>query len=260
MADSLILYEVENNIAFITLNRPEKLNSINRPMSDELKDALRFAKDDREVRCVVITGAGRAFCAGQDLAEALEKSDEPLGETVRYSYNPVIREIRELPKPVIASVNGIAAGAGANLALCCDFVLAAEDASFIQSFSNIGLIPDSGGTYFLPRLVGLPRAIALAMLGHKISAKEAREIGMIYDACPSPELQEQTKKLAGRLAQMPTKGLGLTKKALNASFENNLEEQLKLEAELQSVAGNTEDYQEGVKAFLEKRKPNFKGQ
>lgn len=260
MADSLILYEVDNNIAFITLNRPEKLNSINRPMSDELKDTLRFVKNDREVRCVVITGAGRAFCAGQDLAEALEKSDEPLGETVRYSYNPLIRAIRELPKPVVASVNGIAAGAGANLALCCDFVLAAEDASFIQSFSNIGLIPDSGGTFFLQRLVGLPRATALAMLGQKISAKEAREIGMIYDVCPSPELQEQTKKLAGRLAHMPTKGLGLTKKALNASFENDLEKQLKLEAELQSEAGNTEDYQEGVKAFLEKRKPNFKGQ
>ncbi len=224
-----------------------------------LKEALKSAGND-DIRCVVLTGAGRAFCAGQDLAEVMEKIEEPLGETVQYSYNPVIREIRELPKPVIASVNGIAAGAGANLALCCDFVLAAENASFIQSFSNIGLIPDSGGTFFLPRLAGLSRATALAMLGNKISAKEAKETGLIYDVYPASELQDETLKLANRLAQMPTKGLGLIKQALNASFQNNLEEHLNLEAELQTQAGRTKDYQEGVKAFLEKRKPDFKGQ
>ncbi len=258
MAHSLIQYKFENNIAYITLNRPDKLNSINRPMSDELKEAIKLAKND-DIRCVVLTGAGRAFCAGQDLAEVMEKFDEPLSETVRYSYNPVIREIRKLPKPVIASVNGIAAGAGANLALCCDFVLAAEDASFIQSFSKIGLIPDSGGTFFLPRLIGLPRATALAMLGNKLSANEAKEIGLIYEVYPSSNLKDETQKMAIRLAQMPTKGLGLIKQALNASLGNNLVEQLNVEAEIQTDAGRTEDYHEGIKAFLEKRKPKFKG-
>ena len=259
MKYSHLKYEIHEGWVEITLNRPEKLNSFIRPMAKELQIAFEQAEDHEDIRCVILTGEGRAFCAGQDLTEVLEREGEPLGRTVRYSYNPVILSIRELEKPVICAVNGIAAGAGANIALACDFVLAAENAVFVQSFSKIGLIPDSGGTFFLPRLVGLPRATAMAMLGEKITSKEALDLGMIYKRYPDDQLLDETRKLANQLAQLPTRGLALIKQALNESFGNDLREQLKLESELQTEAGNTDDYKEGVQAFVQKRKPEFTG-
>ncbi len=259
MAYSYILYQVTNHIAEITLNRPDKLNSFHRDMAKELQDALIRIADDASIRCVLLTGSGRAFCAGQDLREILDRRDEPLGDTVSISYNPIIRGIRELGKPVIAAVNGTAAGAGANIALACDLVFASENASFIQSFCNLGLIPDSGGTYLLPRLVGLQRAAGLMMLGDKIGAKEAESIGLIYKTFPADILMEETRKVAVKLATMPTKGLALMKRALNQSLSNDLTIQLEVEATLQNEAGKTEDYLEGLQAFIEKRKPHFTG-
>lgn len=256
-----ILYTVEQGVAAITLNRPEVLNSFNRAMAVEVKTALAEASSDREVRAVLLAGAGRAFCAGQDLAEAMPK-DGPapdLGDIVARSYNPIVRTIRQIDKPVICAVNGVAAGAGANLAFACDFVLAASDASFIQSFSKIGLVPDTGGTFFLPRLVGMARATALMMLGDKVSAQDAVAMGLILRAVESSKLMEEATTLARTLAARPTRGLGLIKRALNASATNGLDEQLALEAQLQAEAGSTADYQEGVKAFLEKRTPAFVG-
>lgn len=256
-----ILYTVEQGVAAITLNRPEVLNSFNRAMAVEVKTALAEASADREVRAVLLAGAGRAFCAGQDLAEAMPK-DGPapdLGDIVARSYNPIVRTIRQIDKPVICAVNGVAAGAGANLAFACDFVLAASDASFIQSFSKIGLVPDTGGTFFLPRLVGMARATALMMLGDKVSAQDAVAMGLILRAVESSTLMEEATALARTLAARPTRGLGLIKRALNASATNGLDEQLALEAQLQAEAGSTADYQEGVKAFLEKRTPAFVG-
>lgn len=256
-----ILYTVEQGVAAITLNRPEVLNSFNRAMAVEVKTALAEASSDREVRAVLLAGAGRAFCAGQDLAEAMPK-DGPapdLGDIVARSYNPIVRTIRQIDKPVICAVNGVAAGAGANLAFACDFVLAASDASFIQSFSKIGLVPDTGGTFFLPRLVGMARATALMMLGDKVSAQDAVAMGLILRAVESSKLMEEATALARTLAARPTRGLGLIKRALNASATNGLDEQLALEAQLQAEAGSTADYQEGVKAFLEKRTPAFVG-
>ncbi|RMI15208.1 MAG: 2-(1,2-epoxy-1,2-dihydrophenyl)acetyl-CoA isomerase, partial [Calditrichaeota bacterium] len=233
----------------------------NRPMAKEVQEALKRCADDDGVRAVLITGEGRGFCAGQDLAEAAPK-DQPwaeVGDLVRESYNPIIRAIRHLEKPVVCAVNGVAAGAGANIALACDIVLASEKASFLQAFCHIGLIPDSGGTYFLPRLVGLARATALAMLGEKISAQQALEMGMIYKVCPADDLMAEARQLAEHLATQPTRGLGLIKRALNQSLSNDLETQLRVEEKLQSEASHTEDYREGVQAFLEKRKPVFKG-
>lgn len=256
-----ILYTVEQGVAAITLNRPEVLNSFNRAMAVEVKTALAEASANREVRAVLLAGAGRAFCAGQDLAEAMPK-DGPapdLGDIVARSYNPIVRTIRQIDKPVICAVNGVAAGAGANLAFACDFVLAASDASFIQSFSKIGLVPDTGGTFFLPRLVGMARATALMMLGDKVSAQDAVAMGLILRAVESSKLMEEATALARTLAARPTRGLGLIKRALNASATNGLDEQLALEAQLQAEAGSTADYQEGVKAFLEKRTPAFVG-
>lgn len=263
METELVLVEIHAGVMKITLNRPEVLNSFNAPMARALHAAVTTAGTDKSVRAVVLTGAGRAFCAGQDLSEvpapgAGHKLD--LGATVRATYNPIIRTIRSLELPVVCAVNGVAAGAGANLALACDIVLAAENASFIQSFAKVGLIPDSGGTFFLPRIVGLPRATALMMTGEKITAQRAYEIGMIYRVCPPDSLQEQSMALAGEMAAMPTRGLGLTKRALNASLSNDLDEQLDLEADLQGEAGQTRDFAEGVTAFLEKRKPTFTGE
>jgi 2-(1,2-epoxy-1,2-dihydrophenyl)acetyl-CoA isomerase len=245
----------------LTFNRPEVLNSFNKEMALEVQSALKDARSDDTVRAVLLTGAGRAFCAGQDLAEAVpkEKPMADIASLVKESYNPIIRLIREIEKPVIAAVNGVAAGAGANIAIACDIVIASEKASFVQAFSKIGLVPDSGGTFFLPRIVGMSKASALMMLGEKISAVEALDTGMIYKVYREDMFWEETLKLTKKLSQMPTRGLGLTKIALNKTFDNALEDQLALEAELQAEAGNSEDYVEGVKAFIEKRAPNFKG-
>ncbi|HKJ46961.1 MAG TPA: enoyl-CoA hydratase [Balneolales bacterium] len=256
---SYIKFETNGGWAEITLNRPDKLNSFNRPMAEELQDAIKKAATDDNIRCVILTGAGRGFCAGQDLKEVLDRHGEPLGNTVKHSYNPIILAIRELEKPVICAVNGTAAGAGANIALACDFVLAAENAVFVQSFSKIGLIPDSGGTFFLPRLVGLPRATAMAMLGEKITAGQAVDIGLIYKSYADEELMVKARELAGYLAEQPTRGFGLIKRGFNESLGNDLQSQLELEAELQTEAGKTHDYNEGVQAFVEKRKPKFTG-
>ncbi|MEX0844515.1 MAG: 2-(1,2-epoxy-1,2-dihydrophenyl)acetyl-CoA isomerase PaaG [Balneolaceae bacterium] len=258
----MITTELTNGIFTITLNRPDKLNSFNFEMGSQMKEALMKAESDDDIRCVLLTGVGRAFCAGQDLAEATEVSNDPerdLSEIVYHTYIPIIKGIRELEKPVVCAVNGTAAGAGANIALACDIVIASDEANFIQSFSQIGLIPDSGGTYILPRLIGLARATALTFLGEKVSAEEAVEMGMIWKTYPGNEFMNETQAIAEKLAQMPTRGFGLTKRAFNAGFSNEFETQMKLEAKLQAEAGETHDYNEGVQAFLEKRKPEFKG-
>lgn len=256
-----ILYETGQGVATITLNRPDVLNSFNRAMAAELRQALAQAGADPEVRALLLTGAGRAFCAGQDLAEAMPKEGPApdLGDIVARGYNPIVRLIRQLDKPVVCAVNGVAAGAGANLAFACDFVLASSTAAFIQSFSKIGLVPDTGGTFFLPRLIGMARATALMMLADKVTAEDAVAMGLILRAVDAPKLLEEATALARQLATQPTRGLGLIKRALNASATNGLDEQLALEAQLQAEAGSTADYREGVKAFLEKRPPVFIG-
>ena len=259
---SEVTCEVADGVATITLVRPEVLNSFNRPMARRLQQALDAAAGEDGIRAVLLTGAGRAFCAGQDLAEAMPPDDSPappIETIVRESYNPIVRRLREIEKPVVCAVNGVAAGAGANIALACDFVLAAEQASFVQAFSKIGLIPDSGGTFLLPRLVGLARATALTMLGEKLTAADALALGLIYRVVPGESLLEEARTLARRLAAMPTRGLGLTKRALNAGLTNDLATQLEVEAELQGEAGRTADYREGVGAFLEKRAARFVG-
>jgi 2-(1,2-epoxy-1,2-dihydrophenyl)acetyl-CoA isomerase len=257
-----LLVDQRDGVMSITLNRPEVLNSFNRRMADELVAALQEAADDATVRAVLLTGSGRGFCAGQDLAEVLPREGRPapdLGDVVRLQYNPIIRAIRLLEKPVVCAVNGVAAGAGANIALACDVTVAAEGVSFIQSFTKIGLIPDSGGTCILPRVVGLQRAAALTMLGDKLTAEKALEWGAIYDCVAPARLLEVARELATRLAAMPTRALGLTKRGFNAGFSNALDTQLELEEELQREAGRTHDYAEGVRAFSEKRQPRFEG-
>jgi 2-(1,2-epoxy-1,2-dihydrophenyl)acetyl-CoA isomerase len=256
-----VLRDLDAGVLTLTLNRPEVLNSCNRQMTAELRDACTAATSDDTVRAVLITGAGRAFCAGQDLAEAVPPDGSPTPDigAIVDGYNQLVLAIRRLEKPVVAAINGVAAGAGANLALACDIVIAAEHASFIQAFVKIGLIPDTGGTFFLPRLVGLARATSLAMLGDKISAQQAKEWGMIHDVVPGDLLLDAAGGLARQLATQPTRGLGLTKRALNASLANDLETQLTLEADLQRAAGNTADHKEGVRAFQEKRPPTFVG-
>ncbi|MEO5816440.1 MAG: 2-(1,2-epoxy-1,2-dihydrophenyl)acetyl-CoA isomerase PaaG [Gemmatimonadaceae bacterium] len=262
MDSDLVLAQVSDGVMTITLNRPDVLNSFNGPMADALISALRRAADDGAVRAVLLTGAGRAFCAGQDLAAVLPVEGKPLpdlGDVVKRQYNPIVRDIRTLEKPVVCAVNGVAAGAGANIAFACDITLAAEEATFIQSFAKIGLIPDSGGTFILPRLIGTQRAAALTMLGDKLDAARAKEWGLIHDVVPALALMQVSLDLAKRLAAMPTRGLGLTKRAFNAGFSNDLETHLLFEETLQREAGQTADYAEGVRAFMEKRKPNFKG-
>lgn len=254
-----ILFSIENNIAHIQLNRPEVYNSFNREMALSMQAALDECKTNEAVRVVMISGVGKAFCAGQDLQEVIAEDGPELSTILTAHYNPIVLKIRALEKPVIAAVNGVAAGAGANIALACDIVIADEKASFIQAFSKIGLIPDSGGTFFLPRLVGFQKASALMMLGDKVSAEEAERIGMIYEYYTSDCFEDEAKALAEKLANMPTKGLGLTKRALNYSFTNDLSTQLAIEDQLQTAAGLTEDYNEGVQAFLDKRKPVFQG-
>lgn len=251
---------IKDNIAWITLNRPEVFNSFNREMALSLIDTLKSCNTNEEVRAIVLTGNGKAFCAGQDLKEVTSPELNPgFKKILEEHYNPIIKQIRTIEKPVIAAVNGVAAGAGANIALACDVVLAHEKVSFIQAFSLIGLIPDSGGTFFLPRLIGFQKASALSMLGDKISAEEAERLGMIYKVIPLEDFEEEVNKLANKMAKMPTKALGIIKKALNLSLTNSLEEQLALESKYQIEAAQTEDYAEGVAAFIEKRQPNFKG-
>ncbi len=257
---TFITTKANGGVLTITLNRADKYNSFVREMALALQTELHKANDDKSVRCIVLTGAGKAFCAGQDLAEAIDPDGPELTKIVSEHYNPIIKQIRLTAKPVVAAINGVAAGAGANIALACDVVVAAESASFIQAFSKIGLIPDSGGTFTLPRLIGFQKASALMMLGDKVSATDAEKMNMIYAVFPDQEFEAQVEKLAQKLATMPTKGLALTKCALNRTYINNLDEQLALEDELQSQAGGTYDYNEGVQAFLEKRKPEFKGE
>jgi 2-(1,2-epoxy-1,2-dihydrophenyl)acetyl-CoA isomerase len=257
-----IVIEIESGVMKITLNRPEVLNSFTLAMSREARQALEVARADKSVRAILITGAGRGFCAGQDLTDVPVEPEGQmdLGAIVRQTYNPLIELIRKLDMPVVCAVNGVAAGAGANLAIACDIVIAAESASFIQSFSKIGLVPDTGGTFFLPRTVGFPVATALMMLGEKITAARAVELGMIYRMVPDAMLESESMKLATTLAGMPTKGLAFTKRALNASLSNNLLEQLAVEEDMQRQAGRTFDFNEGVAAFREKRKPVFRGE
>ncbi len=257
---SSILTNIQDNIATITLNRPDVFNSFNREMALALQDALDKCADDEGVRAIVITGSGKAFCAGQDLKEVTSPDINPgFRKILEEHYNPIITRIRTIEKPVLAAVNGVAAGAGANIALACDIVVASESASFIQAFSKIGLIPDSAGTFFLPRLIGLQKASALMMLGDKVSAQEAFNMGMIYKFYPVAFFEEEIGKLAHTLAEMPTHALALTKKLLNRSMVNNLEEQLKMESDLQIEASESHDYNEGVTAFVEKRVPKFQG-
>lgn len=255
-----MVFEVKNGVAFITLNRPEKLNAFNREMALSLQEKLDECRRLTTIRCVYITGAGKGFSAGQDLDEIVDSNGPEIDHILMEHYNPIVKKIRKLDKPVVAAVNGVAAGAGANIALCCDIVIATQSASFIQAFSKIGLIPDSGGTFFLPRLIGWQKASSLMLLGEKVSAEEAEKMGMIYKVFSDENFETEAKNIAYTLAQMPTKGLAYTKQALNQSFINNFEDQLHDEELLQEKAGNTKDYKEGVQAFIEKRKPNFTGE
>lgn len=255
-----ILFEKKANIARITLNRPEKFNSFTREMALALQAALDRCKDDPEIRAILLTGAGKAFCAGQDLQEVTADGGPELSVILSEHYNPIIERIRKIEKPVLCAVNGVAAGAGANIAIACDITLATESASFIQAFSKIGLIPDSGGTFFLPRIVGMQRAAGLMMLGDKLSATEAMEMGLVYKAIPDVHFMAEVEKTILQLAKMPTLALGLTKRALNYSLDNDLSRQLAIEDQLQTAAGLTADYKEGVQAFLEKRAAHFKGE
>jgi 2-(1,2-epoxy-1,2-dihydrophenyl)acetyl-CoA isomerase len=258
---SSILVSRDTGVLAITLNRPDKLNAFNPEMHQLLRKALEQARDEAEVRAVLLTGAGRGFCAGQDLSERNVSSDAPLDLSVSLGshYNPLVRRLRELPKPVVCAVNGVAAGAGANIALACDLVIAARSASFVQSFARLGLVPDSGGTWLLPRLAGAARAMGLAMLGEPLSAEQAEQWGLIWKVVDDEKLSGEATSLARSLAAGPTKGYGLVKKALRASWGNSLDAQLDLERDLQREAGLTQDYRESVSAFMQKRKPDYKG-
>lgn len=254
-----IIFQIQDQVAFITLSRPEKYNAFNREMALLLQETLDACAIDDNIRCVYLTGAGKAFCAGQDLEEVIDANGPGMDKILSEQFNPVILKIRQLQKPVVAAVNGVAAGAGANIALACDVTVATGSASFIQAFSRIGLIPDSGGTYHLPRLIGYQKAGALMMLGDKVSAEEAERMGMIYKWFADDVFSEASVNIARQLAGMPAQALALTKQALQLSEGNSLQEQLNAEDILQQKAAATEDFKEGVQAFLEKRKPVFTG-
>ena len=257
---SHIEINIEDQVCIIKLNRPKVFNSFNKEMAFELQEILDNCEKNPAVRSILLTAEGKAFCAGQDLQELTAPDGPELSDIVREHYNPIIKRIRSIEKPIVCAVNGVAAGAGANIALACDITIAGESVAFIQAFSKIGLIPDSGGTFFLPRSIGMQKATALMMLADKVMAADAEKMGMIYKVCADESLMEETLKVAKKLAALPTIGLGLTKRALNKSITNDLTAQLALEDELQTAAGKTYDYNEGVAAFLEKRKPKFKGE
>jgi 2-(1,2-epoxy-1,2-dihydrophenyl)acetyl-CoA isomerase len=268
MSYESIRFTIDNGIAVLTLNRPDRLNSFNQAMHREVRDALDKVQADKTVRVLVLTGAGRGFCAGQDLndravepgAAAADRPGVDLGESVERYYAPLVTTLRTLPMPVICAVNGVAAGAGANLALACDIVLAAKSASFIEAFCKLGLIPDTGGTWVLPRLVGPARAMGLALLGDKLPAEKAEQWGLIWRAVEDEALMAEAMAMAEHFARAPTKGLAFTKKAMLASWTNTLEQQLQLEAGMMRELGYSHDYREGVAAFIEKRQPRFKGE
>ncbi|MGB9988162.1 2-(1,2-epoxy-1,2-dihydrophenyl)acetyl-CoA isomerase PaaG [Pseudoduganella rhizocola] len=263
MAFENILFEITEGVAQLTLNRPDKLNSFTQAMHLEVREALAQLRADRTVRVLVLTGAGRGFCAGQDLSDrAVEPGAKgvDLGDSVEKFYAPLVLALRDLPMPVICAVNGVAAGAGANLALAADIVLAAKSASFVEVFCKLGLIPDTGGTWILPRLIGHARATGLAMLGEKLSAERAEQWGLIWKAVPDEELMNEALAMARHFATAPTKGLAFTKKAFQLSYGNTLEDQLKLEGQMMRELGNSHDYREGVDAFIAKRAPQFKGE
>ena len=256
----MIKYELIDGVGKITLNRAEKYHSFIREMALQLQDVLDRCKEDNEVRAILITATGKAFCAGQDLAEAIDPAIPSISKIIQEHYIPIVQKIRNMEKPIMAAVNGIAAGAGASIALCCDIVVATESASFVQAFSKIGLVPDSGVTYFLPRLVGMQRATALMMTAEPVSANDAVNMGMIYKVFPDETFADESWKLVSQLSKMPTKGLGLTKRLLNSSNTNDLDQQLNMEDQCQVIAAKTSDFKEGVQSFLEKRKANFKGE
>jgi len=260
MESNTISFEIIDSVAKIALNRPEVFNSFNKEMAMAFQAALDQCVADTSVRAIYLTGTGKAFCAGQDLSEVIDPKGPGIDRIVEDHYNPIILRLRKIEKPIVCAVNGVAAGAGANIALACDVVVAKESSAFIQAFSSIGLIPDSGGTYFLPRLIGMQRASALMMLADKVGAVEAERMGMIYKSIADDEFEEQSWALAAKLANRPTVGLGLTKRLLNESYQNSLEEQLKREGDEQIAAASSKDYKEGVQAFLEKRKPTFIGE
>lgn len=262
MTEQSMLLEIDQGIAKVTLNRPKSLNSFNVEMHEQMRDALKAIRKDDSVRVMLLTGNGRGFCAGQDLADRNVKpgAEAPdLGLSIEKYYNPMLQAIRDLPMPVICAVNGVAAGAGANIALACDITLAARSANFVQAFCKIGLIPDSGGTWTLPRAVGMARAKGLALLGDKLSAEKAEQWGMIWQCVEDDALQDEAMKLARHFSTQPTKGLGMIKRALHASANNSFEEQVLVERDIQRLAGRTDDYREGVAAFMDKRAPEFKG-
>jgi len=256
----MIKYELIDSVGKITLNRPEKYHAFVREMALQLQDILDRCKEDKEVRAILITATGKAFCAGQDLDEAINPAIPSISKIIQEHYIPIVQKIRNIEKPIVAAVNGIAAGAGASIALCCDIVVATESASFVQAFSKIGLVPDTGITYFLPRLVGIQRATALMMTADPVSANDAVNMGMIYKVFSDETFEDKSWKLVSKLSEMPTKALGLTKRLLNSSNTNDLEQQLNMEDQCQVIAAKTSDFKEGVQAFLEKRKANFKGE
>ena len=259
LSEPTVLSNFSDGVVTITLNRPEKLNAFTEGMHGELAHLFDQVEEDRSIRSVLLTGAGRGFCSGQDLNDRTDAENVDLGDSLDRLYNPLIRRLRKLERPVICAVNGVAAGAGANLALACDIVLAARSANFIQAFVKLGLVPDAGGSFTLPRLVGRARAMGMAMLGDKVSAEQAADWGLIWAVIDDDKLMNEAHSLAGHLAKQPTLGLGMIKRAINASLGNDLDQQLDLERDLQREAGRTKDYREGVSAFLERRSPNFKG-